>query len=497
MAGSNRSMREEVDRGLGFIRRSLTYWKRTLLVLVIGTAISVPYAYTRPRVWKSEMVILYSEPLRADATGGGEAEGARRLGARLREVLLSRTSCLEPIIREMNLSPKGDPRSLIEAVDDTRKRVTFRAREGDTYEISYQGGSPEEAQEVTRRLGGCIIADALRRQEEQAKATKEFLTGESERSTADLKTKEAELAKFVSLHPALAARLRQPGQVLPPMPGATTAPTTTDPILASLEGKAARIERQLAKTTGAREPPPAPAPKPVFVAPPDSPELVAARKDLADKQSRFTEKHPDVIAAKNRLRAAEEAQAQLHQQALDAHAAAIVNAARVAHDEPPPKNAADEAALRQQLGDLQGQIAARRAVLAADAGAAAPPLGEAPGSAVALEVDFRRLEREVAEARERQRSIDERLFKALITERAAPFVKVSVLDPAYLPMAPISKSRSLTLAGFLAVVLVLALAVALISTKLDDRIYDELDLERVDILPIVGVIPRAELPPKR
>src|SRR5687768_297449 len=128
MAG-NRSMREELDRGLGFARRALAYWKRALLVFVIGTAIAVPYVYTRPRVWKSEMVILYSEPLKSDATGGGETEGARRLGARLREVLLSRTSCLEPIIREMNLSPKGDPRSLIESVDDMRKRVTFRARE--------------------------------------------------------------------------------------------------------------------------------------------------------------------------------------------------------------------------------------------------------------------------------------------------------------------------------------------------------------------------------
>jgi capsular polysaccharide biosynthesis protein len=55
----------------------------------------------------------------------------------------------------------------------------------------------------------------------------------------------------------------------------------------------------------------------------------------------------------------------------------------------------------------------------------------------------------------------------------------------------------MTLAGFMAGILVLALAIALLSAKLDDRIYDEVDLERVDILPIVGVIPRAELPPKR
>ena len=35
---------------------------------------------------------------------------------------------------------------------------------------------------------------------------------------------------------------------------------------------------------------------------PDAPELLAARKDLADKSVRYTEQHPDVRAAQARAR---------------------------------------------------------------------------------------------------------------------------------------------------------------------------------------------------
>src|SRR5262249_23486757 len=153
--------------------------------------------------------------------------------------------------------------------------------------------------------------EASTKRTEKAKVLKDFLTDESDRNNADLRSKEAELAKFISLHPALAARLMQPTQAgrapVPSAPAGGTAarPTSTHPRLAALDLRAARIERQLAKGAGQ----PAPGPKlPAFNPPPESAELVAARKDLADKQARFTDKHPDVVAARARLKAAEEAQ---------------------------------------------------------------------------------------------------------------------------------------------------------------------------------------------
>lgn len=500
---SNATAREDVDRLLLFVRRSLAYWKRALVVLVLGMVIAVPYVFTRPRAYRSETVFLYQETIRsADLTGGEGSEGsARRVGARLKEVLFSRAS-LEPIIVDLKLyPPKANARrSIVDAVEEMRKHISFRAREGDTFEIAFEGGTPEEAQEVTRRLGECIIQEASARRTEHAKALKEFLSAESDRNLADLRTKEAELAKFSALHPALAARLRlPPGQALPVMPGTTQPPVAQgDAVLAGLEARAARIERQLAK--GKSDAPAPPAPKPVFQPPPESAELVAARKDLADKQTRYTDKHPDVIAARNRVKAAEDAQTVMNAQALEAWSAAQ---AKANVDEAAPKTAADEAALRQQLQELQAQIAARRAATAAAPSGAPPAMPEPAAAEVALEVEYRRLEREVNEGRERQHQLEDKLFKASITASSVMSdrnIQVSVLDPAYLPMHPTSKSRTTMLAVFLAITIALAVGVALASTLLDDRIHDRVDLERLDLLPVVGVIPRAagrsQVPPR-
>ena len=204
---------DQIERAMLLLKRSVGFWRRAIIAFIVGVMIVVPVVFTRPRQYRSETVILYQEAIRqTDLTGGegGTGENARRVGARLRELLLSRAS-LEPIIHEMELYRKGggalDASEMIEAVEEMRKAITFRAREGDTFEISFIGSTPKEAQEVTRRLGECIIQEAATRRAEHAKTLKEFLDAESERAKSDAKAKEAELAKFITQHPQLAARL--------------------------------------------------------------------------------------------------------------------------------------------------------------------------------------------------------------------------------------------------------------------------------------------------
>jgi len=505
---SERSAREEIDRGLVFVKRSFTYWKRALLVFVIGVAIAFPYTLTRPRSYRSETIILYQETIKSSDIGGGDSEtSARRIAPRLKEMLLSRTT-LEPIIKELGLYMKGkdpnDRRALIDAVDEMRKHISFKAREGDTFEIAFDSSTPELTLEVTKRLGQCILDEALNRRKDQNKALVEFLTAQSDRNSQDLHLREANLARFVAAHPILAARLM--GQIQPGAPG-TVAPApgvvvnTGDPILNGLETRAARIDRQLAKANSAVPPPPPKPPAP-FVPPPESAELVAARKDMADKAAHYTERHPDVTAAKARLKQAEDAHAATVAAAAEAHAAqqAAQRAAQV--DEPAPKNEADVAALKKELSDIHTQIGLRRAQIAGTKGDAAVPApgpvpGELPGSEVTLEVEFRSVQRAVNEARDAQTAIDAKLFKArlnLDVGNDARNVTATVLDPAYLPSRPVSSSRTNLLAGLLGVSFMLALGIMLVSAKLDDRIHDQVDLERLDILPVIGVIPRAELP---
>jgi len=485
--------REQIDRVMALVRRILSFWKRGLIVFVVGALIVVPIVFTRPRDYRSETVILYHETIRSDLQGdeGGGGGDARRVGARLRELLLSRQS-LEPIISDLHLFQDKIIRGeAIGAVEEMRKHISFRARDGDTFEISFVGSTPEQAQEVTQRLADCIVKEAENRRTDSAKTLKEFLNTESTRNQVELDKKEAELGSFVAAHPEFTPRLQgisPQAATATPGGGTTASAPNADPVLASLESRAARIDRQLRAAQGQVVPS---SPKPTFQPPPDSAELVAARADLADKSNRYTEKHPDVIAAKNRLKAAEQAQA------------AAVEAARVAWNQrhpaeeeaPPPKNATDEAALRKELTEIQAQLANRRAQLAkagADAGAAGAAV-VAPNSNVALELEFTRLQREVSDLRDRQQKLEERVFRASMTASSVMNdrnVQVSVLDPAYLPVRPSSKPRSVLLGALLAACMLLAIASMAASAMLDDRIYERIDIEKLDVLPVIAVIPR-------
>ena len=484
------STREQLDRLVVLVRRSLAFWKRSAVVFLVGAALAVPFVLTRPRSYRSEMVILYQETIRStDVIGGeGSSDAPRRIAARLRELLFSRAS-LEPIINDLGLYRSSVNRGqMIEAVEDMRKNIVFRAQEGDSYDIAFTGDTPKEAQEVTRRLGECIIQETETRREGKAKTLKEFLSSESARNETELKQKEDELTKFVALHPEFAGRLQGlPAQANTSATALGSVGGIVDPQLSTLENRAAWIERRLAGPTAGVTPKAAAS----FQPPPDSPEWVSARRDLADKLSLYTDKHPYVIAARERLRAAEQAQAASNQ------AAAQAWKAQQGDDPGPPATATDAAALRRELGGLQRQIAARRAALSGalaqsvDAGvkADAPPAA----GGIGFELDFRRLQREVSDGRDRQQQLEERLFRASIAASSVMDdrnIQVSVLDPAYLPDRPVSKPRSLLLGGLLALCFVLAAVTAFASAGLDDRIYDWQDIERLDILPVIAIIPK-------
>jgi uncharacterized protein involved in exopolysaccharide biosynthesis len=507
---TSRTFREDLDRLVTMLRRGSVYWKRSAAVFVVVALASLAFVLTAPRSYKSETTILYQESIRSgDLVGGGDGanESARRVGARLKEMLLSR-AILEPLVTELKLYPSTvESRGLVDAVDEMRKHVTFRAREGDTFEIAYESGSRELAQEVTKRLAEVIVQEASTRRSEQAKTLKEFLDAESDRNQIDLKNKEGALAKFLALHPDFARPTTSDvHSALPTAAGPAAGVTSGDPMLAALEWKASRIDRQLKAGSGAPEPPPPPKPR---AAPPaklaDSGELLAARKDVEDKAGRYTDKHPDVVAARARLRTAEAAQAAA-QATADQAAAAAAAAAGGDDDGTPVKPATDanREALTKQLADLRVQIAARRAA-GATAGTAkrvetAPPPTDNHGAAVDLEVEFRRLQREAAEARDRQRQLDDKKFKASITASSVMNdrnIQVSVLDPAYLPTHPSSRPRSTTLGVGLLIAFILALVTALVSARLDDRIHDRIDLEALDIMPILGVIPAPKQLPRK
>src|SRR5581483_4114717 len=106
---------------------------------------------------------------------------ARKLGLRLKEMVLSRTR-LRQIIEEFRMYPAlVEDRGYVDAVDEMRTHIAFRVRDGDTFGLSFEGNDPKLVQAVTARLAEALIEENSKHRVEQATVTKDFLDAETER----------------------------------------------------------------------------------------------------------------------------------------------------------------------------------------------------------------------------------------------------------------------------------------------------------------------------
>ncbi len=466
---------EMLESGLTFIRRAFAFWKRSMLVFIIVAGVSVPMVFLKARNYRSETIVLYQEKLNKEVVTGGENSGdgaARRAAARLKENLLSRAS-LEPIVKDLpRYNALAERRGMVDAVEELRSHITFHAREGDTFEVGYEGISPQEAQDVTRRLGDAIVTEAAKKSEEQSKATTAYLDVQSEQNKEKLRKAEAELWTFLGIHPEFIPQL-QPGRqtvVVTNNPNPTVTPgkpaPREDPVLAALQAEERNLEARIRAGKGEA---PAPPPSPRE----ESEEVKAARKELAEKRAQFTEQHPDVVAAKRKLQAAIDADHRKHGASQPAVPSGKLSDAEIAQ-------------LESRLAIVRRSIANHHPPKPGTASANVAPASS--NSTVAAEVEFRRLQREVENLREAQKQLDDKLFKARL--QGGSMIEVKIVDPAYLPAHPSSKPRSTALAMYLGIGVALAILLALVSARLDDRIYQRRDLEMLDILPVMGVIPK-------
>jgi uncharacterized protein involved in exopolysaccharide biosynthesis len=463
-------------------------WPLVAIVVVVGTGAAVGLSYVMPRVYRSETLILYREGIRSSDVGAGEGGGdpARKLGMKLREMVLSRTS-LQAIIEEFKLYPHTvAERGYVDAVDEMRTHIAFKIRDGDTFSLSFDGEHPETVQNVTSKLVTALVDENSRNRVEQATITKEFLDAEMRRNELDLHTKEGALAAFLQKHPEFARDPNAPSA----LPRAPRRPATTakskDPNLLALERQAERTSKLLnAPPAPRKDAPPTPTRIAYNKAEAD---LEAAQKELNDRSQQFTEQHPDVRAAKARVKAAEAKVARIREELAAESPRGMV--------EPPP---VDRAALEAELAKINAAIASYgRKSSDSQAGGKTP--GEDASRIVALETEWARLDREVVEARERQKQVEDKQFRASIAANSVSSghtAQMVVVDPASLPKHPSGIGRTVIVGIGMAVSLALGLLLAVARALFDDRIYDARELKGLDFIEWVAVVPPPRRAPRR
>ena len=477
----------ELARVLGILKRTLYQWQAGMVVVTVVMAAAALFLVLRKPRFQSETVILYREGIRASYLGADAGESLRTLGVKLREMLYARPR-LEKIIDEFNLYPDTkQKKGYVAAVDEFRLEINFRARSNDVFSISYTGRTPDESQVVTARLAEALVEENTRVRIEQAKIQTEFLSAEKTRTEEELKAKEKEVAKFLAAHPEFALDLQagQGGQQGASIRAAAAARAGGDPALNALERQAARSRSVLANPgTPLPSIPGGPPPDPALAAAKQQAEssLTAARRDLADKQGRFTEQHPDVLAATRRLKEAEDA-------VRRADEAIALGVPGSKPDEPgeaaSPTSNRDK--LQGQLSKIEAEIALRRKTKAGTPADAS----ETVNRVVALETEWARISRDAAEARERMAELEAKHFRAQIeasSELGGYAGQMLIIDPAFKPTQPMPPGKTLVVLGAAGAAVFLAFVLALLRALLDDHIYEVSDAPRM--VEVLAVVPK-------
>lgn len=488
-----RTTRDRLDRLLTIVKRAARFVVPALILFLVGSAAGIGYAMVRKRIFKSETLILYREGIRSTDIVGGEYVGdrAHKLGLRLKEMVLSRTM-LEQLIKDQNLYPgMVEERGLIDAVDEMRKHIAFRVQDGDIFGLSFEADNPKVAQQVTQRLADALLQENSKSSTEQAEVTKEFLDREKKRTETELKEKETALAQFLAKHPEFAKESSQGAgnQAGTAIRAAQNKGSQhiADPELASLEREAMRLQERLGLPTGKKKSAEIAGDPLLVQAKNDADnEVRAAQKDVQEKSAQYTDEHPDVRAARARLKMAQDKL----KRASDALTANISQLQQKTAAKEEDEGTIDRGALENELHRINEEIAQHKARRQKEAA----PATSGNNWVVALETDWTRLNREVVDARERFQSLQDKEFKAAMVENAATSgrtAQMDIIDPAFLPLHAAKPGRSTIVAIGIALSLVLSLILALALALVDDRLYDRVDVERMELLPLIGVVPRA------
>jgi uncharacterized protein involved in exopolysaccharide biosynthesis len=486
---------EQVLRAAAFLRRALRSWRTALAVLVVGGVACAVFLFVRRPMFRSETVILYSEGVRL-GDDADRPDTARSVTLRLKEILMSRAS-LDAVVREFDLYPDiRKTRGPVDAVEELRKHIEFRAPGGDTFSLAFTGSSSTEARAVTARLAEVVIGQDSELRRKQAILVRDFLETEKGATDDGLRDAELALASFMAAHPrfALDATPLVTGAAIRASFGAGVVPPAP-PSGAAAQRWFSRPRRGPVAVAGTPSAPNASAGEAPIGAREAAAEearakaaLAAARVNLADLAARFTAAHPDVRAAQAEVERA-------------TNRLATATAAVVSNERPlsmvgrgpqpspslpaPAPGPSPGAAMSNHLtGSPLASAEVSPATVTASRGGSEPDV-------VALETEWVKLTRGATEARQHQDQVEAALFKAKSSansENGDHGVQVTMIDPAFSPQSAVPPGCAMIIALFAGVALLLAIVGAALRALLHDRVYEARDIRQ--FVPVLIEVPR-------
>ncbi|WP_437746572.1 hypothetical protein WMF39_17100 [Sorangium sp. So ce1504] len=523
--------RERLDRAISVLGRVRMYWRGAAAMMAVGLAISFALALATKRVWRSEATILYRDTIQTGRDLQSSTARAARLGSKLKDALTARGT-LAGVVEAFGLYPEKTARSMVEAVEEMKNHVGFRAQSSDTYVVSFTHDDPHVAQQVAARLTQILLDDYRRDSLGTATMTRDFLRKELAEASSKVDAASRALATFLARNPQFQWGLNDSPYAPAPQPlGSPGAPAPAalaralssaqpvrpvDPQLAALERQLARVEALLGAGRSPAAAPGQPLPQSVVEAQRARSAAVAAvaaaEAALAEKLTTVTPIHPDAVAAKRRVEAAK-SQLTAAESALGLVRAGVTEApageARALTPSRRAALAAERTALLRQIAGLRARAGGGRAPAGGEGprapaesaargeGPRAPPSaadGGAEERVIELETEWHRLRLDLERAREYLKTVQANERAADLSADAAENkseTELDVLDQAYLPSRP-DRGRGRVFFAGAAVTFFFALGVAGARVLLNDTLYDGGDIHALGGPALLAAMP--ELP---
>ena len=467
-------------------------WRRKWLIVLpfavvsIGTAI---VTYPLPNQYRADTLILVVPQRVPDSYV--KSTVTTRIEDRLPSIsqqILSRTR-LEQIILDLNLYPRERRLGLIEDVVNRMKGdIDIQVVKGDSFRVSFISDDPRTAMEVTNKLAAACIDESLTDRTALAEATTDFLESQLQDARRRLEDHEKKLADYKTKHAGELpserdSNLQALNRLQLQVQGLTESMNRD-------KDRRFQLERTIADLSNVQLVAPnvtVSGDDPTSVAGGSiSAQLDAARAQLRLLETRYKPDHPDVGRMR---RVIQDLEAKQKSEAVP-HPASPGAVARPTT----PEEAARAARLRDaqiELEMVDRQIAGKQAEEKRLRGSMAGYESHVEATAE-RESDLTGLMRDYDTLRKTYEGLlskQEDSKVAANLERRQIGEQFRTLDPARLPVKPISPNRPLiNLAGALAG-LGLGLGLAVLVEYRDSSFRTDDEVVGVLALPVVGVIP--------
>jgi uncharacterized protein involved in exopolysaccharide biosynthesis len=371
-----------------------------------GLLLGIAAAFLLPVTYQSEAVLLVEAPALPENVA--EASGLDVIDqrmARIRQQLLSRQALIEIIQRNGLYTTELKIKTLSEVMESMRDAIqitpvtanmqTGNQRATVAFSMSYNYSDPVKAQAVIQALTDQVLQINATTQSQQASTTVQFLADQANALLTQIHELEGQILAIKSSNGAALSGL-----------GGNLAMTSAsyDSQIASLEQASSNLRSQRQVLTSAAE---------------RDPEVVRAEDALAALRGTYTDNHPDVILARQRL----------------------TEARRIASDRQKVVPAEQIKAIDTQLAINGRQLE----VLRAAKGTAASMLA-AQQQAPALQEQLVQLQKRLDGLNEQYRKIAQQLSTAEAGKKAEDEQqgeRLTLVDPPVVPDRPISPNRPL------------------------------------------------------